>query len=251
MPKLVILGTANAISDEMHDNTHMAVISENRVVLIDCVNNPITRLKQAAIPFDSLTDMILTHFHPDHVSGVPMLLMSLWLMGRKKPLNIYGLQYTLKRIQGLMDFYDWSHWPNFFPVIFHHLPSKEMLAVLDSEDLRIYTSPVKHLVPTIGLRIESPLSGKTIAYSCDTEPCTEVVRLAGDADVLIHEATGSLMGHSSAAQAGQIAQQSNVKKLYLIHYKTGDFDASALIPEAQNSFGGEVRLAEDLMEISF
>ena len=118
VPKLIFLGTSNAIPDEDHENTHMAVVGEDRFVLIDCVNNPIVRIKQAGLDVHKLADLILTHFHPDHVSGVPSLLMNSWLLGRSAPLQIYGLEHTLERVEKMMDFYEWCTWPNFFPVSF-------------------------------------------------------------------------------------------------------------------------------------
>jgi ribonuclease Z len=251
MPKLIILGSSNAVADEKHENTHMALVGDERILLVDCVGTPIVRLRQAGIDFNSLTDVILTHFHPDHVSGVPLLLMDMWLLGRKRPLHIYGLHHTLSRLEDLMEFYDWSHWPHFFPVVFHHLPGQEMLAVLECADFRVYASPVRHLLPTIGLRIEFIDSGKVLAYSCDTEPCPEVVKLAAGADVLIHEAAGLSIGHSSASQAGAIAREAEVGQLYLIHYPTGNLNPAALINQASETFGGPVALAEDFMQIHF
>ena len=81
MQKLIILGTANAIPDENHENTHLALLGEHRQILIDCAGNPVVRLKQAGIDLNSLTDLFLTHFHPDHVSGVPSLLMCMGSWG--------------------------------------------------------------------------------------------------------------------------------------------------------------------------
>jgi ribonuclease Z len=251
MPKLIILGTSNAIPDEHHENTHMALLGENRTVLIDCVNNPIVRLRQAGLDINRLTDLVLTHFHPDHVSGVPSLLMNSWLLGRRQPLDIYGLSYTLERIEKMMDFYDWATWPDFFQVNFHPIQELEMAAVLEGDEFRIYSSPVHHIVPTIGLRVEFKKTDRVLAYSCDTEPCQEVIKLASGADVLIHEATGASYGHSSAAQAGTIARQAEVGRLYLIHYQTGDFDARSLLPQAEQTFNGPVSLAEDFMELTF
>ena len=250
MPKLIILGTANAVPDERHENTHMAVVGEERVVLVDCVNNPITRLSMAGIELKSLTDVILTHFHPDHVSGMPMLLMDSWLLGRQETLNVYGLDYTLDSLKGVMDFYDWSTWPNFFPVGFTALEPKELALVFRSDELVIYASPVQHrFLPTIGLRFEFPRLGKVVAYSCDTEPCPAVVGLARQADVLIHEATGATTGHSSAEQAGEIATQAGAQALYLIHYQTRNADPTELVGRAQTTFDGPVVLTEDFMEI--
>ena len=88
MPKVVILGSSNAIPTPEHENTHLAVVGEERMVLIDSVSNPILRLQQAGLDFNDLTDVILTHFHPDHVSGVPLLLMGMWLMGRVEPVAL-------------------------------------------------------------------------------------------------------------------------------------------------------------------
>ena len=251
MSKLIILGSANAIPDEKHENTHLALAGEKCQFLIDCVGNPLVRLRQAGLNVNDLTGMILTHFHPDHVSGVPSLLMSLWLLGRQTPLNIYGLHHTLDRVEKVMSLYEWEDWPNFFPVAFCRLPAEEMTLVLENDEFRVFSSPVRHLLPTIGLRIESLRTGKIMTYSCDTEPCPEVVKLAEGADVLIHEATGSSPGHSSAAQAGEIAQRSQVKTLYLIHYTRGVLASSSLVEDAQKQVPGIMELAEDFMEFEF
>lgn len=251
MAKLVILGSSNAIPDPEHENTHMALIANERTLLIDSGNNPVVRLPQAGINLDGLTDLILTHFHPDHVSGVPLLLMVMWLSGRSKPLNVFGLPYTLERLEGLMGFYNWEKWPNFFPVTFHPLEEKEKVLVLEDEEIRVLSSPVRHLIPTIALRFEFKQAAKVLAYSCDTEPCQEVVNLAGGADVLIHEAAGPSKGHSSGSQAGAIARQAEVGELFLIHYPTGGIDPRPLVEQAKEAFGGQVSLAEDFLELNF
>lgn len=228
----------------------MLVVGERRMLLIDCVSNPIVRLEKAGIDFNNLTDIIVTHFHPDHASGIPLLLMDMWLMGRQAPLNIYGLHYTLDRVETMMNLYNWSEWPHFFPVVFYRLPSNEMTSVLSCDDFIVHASPVHHMIPNIGLRIQFP-NQKVMAYSCDTEPCDEVVRLSADVDVLIHEATGESPGHSSAKQAGEIGQKAGAKKIFLIHYPTGRFARSGLVEEAKSVFSGEVELAKDFMEIKF
>lgn len=251
MAKLVILGSSNAISSRDSENTHMVLVGEERIVMVDCVNNPIHRLEQAGIDFMDVTDLILTHFHPDHVSGVPLLLMDMWLRGRKKLINIYGLHYTLDRMEKLMGMYSWESWPNFFPVAFHRLPASENIPLLDCAEFTIRSSPVRHLIPTIGLRFDFKASRKGLAYSCDTEPCVEVVRLAEGAEVLIHEASGASLGHSSAAQAGQIAAQAEVSKLYLIHYPTGEYANDNLVAEARQHYQGKVDLATDFLTLDF
>jgi ribonuclease Z len=247
--KLVVLGSSNAISSLGHENTHFALLGENSRILIDCPGNPIVRLCQAGIDHLNINDVILTHFHPDHVSGLPLFLMDSWLLGRKAPLTLHGIEHALTRARGMMDFYDWQEWPGFYPVDFQTIDLTENAFVLENDEFRISATPVKHLIPGIGLKIVNRRSGYTLAHSSDTEPCEAVVRLAAGADVLIHEASGATFGHSSASQAGEIAAEAGVKQLYLIHYPTFNRDTSTLVAQAKASFPGEVFLAEDFMEI--
>jgi ribonuclease Z len=249
LAEVVILGTANSVPSDEHANTHMAVVGPAGVILIDCVGTAVVRLGKAGIELDHVTDLILTHFHPDHVSGVPLLLMDMWLLGRNAPLRIYGLHHCLRRIEETMDFYQWGNWPEFFPVSFHRLPETERVLVLENPDVRIFSSPVHHLVPTVGLRVEAAAEGRHIAYSCDTEPCNAVVRLAAGADVLIHEATGASPGHSSPAQAGEVATEAEVGHLLLIHYPVHPSVDHGMVAQAQSSFQGKVGLAEDFMRL--
>ena len=110
---------------------------------------------------------------------------------------------------------------------------------------------MRHFIPTLGLRIESLISDTVVAYSCDTEPAPEVIDLARNADVLIHEAHGEAQGHSSAAQAGDIGRQAGARKLFLIHYPTWETAPEPLIKQASKTFEGPVDLARDFGEIEF
>ena len=150
-----------------------------------------------------------------------------------------------------MGFYGWAEWPDFYPVAFYRLPMKEMTTVLDCADFRILASPVRHLLPTIGLRFEFNQNQKSMAYSCDTEPCAEVTRLAAGVDTLIHEAAGHGRGHSSAEQAGDIASQAEAGQLYLIHYPTGRFAKEDIVEAAKRRYQGPVSLAKDFMVLDF
>ena len=249
MTKLIILGSSAAIPSQTHANSHMAFKGNKGVVLVDCSGTQILRLERAGIEIEEVSDIILTHFHPDHVGGVPLLLMNMWLLGRQEALRIYGLHHCLERLEDMMSSYHWDNWPGFFPVAFHRLPERERVFVLEHGELQFFSSPVRHVVPTIGLRFEFREGEKTVVYSSDTEPCESIVRLAQGADVLIHEAGGEMVGHSSARQAGSVAQEANVGRLMLIHYPTQEGDPEELLAEAQDAYDGEVVLAEDFMEI--
>lgn len=251
MASVLILGSSHSVPDQEHSNTHMLIQTNQRGILIDCAGDIIQRLQKAEVAFESLTDLILTHFHPDHASGAPLLLMSMWIKGRTQPLTVYGSQYTLERMQALMELYEWKTWPGFYQVTYQQIEEEELAAVIDAPEVRILASPVSHLIPTIGLRVDFLDSGKSLAYSCDTSPCDQVVRLATDVDILLHESTGALPGHTSAAQAAEIANQARAKKLYLIHYAARRDALSTLQGEADAIFNGPVIVAEDFMRLDF
>ena len=247
MSKLVFLGTASAVPAKNQENSHFILQSAGRTILVDCVGNPVVRLQEAGIDPLSITDLILTHFHPDHVSGVPLLLMDLWLLGRQVPLKVYGLHGVIDRMVMMLDLYDWQTWEGFYPVNFIRISSEPQMLINES-DLKITVSPVCHMIPGIGIKFDLPDGG--FCYSSDTGPCEAVVQMAQGMDFLIHEATGKGSGHSSPEEAGRIAEQAGVKKLYLIHYPP-EVDDADWLSQAQAVFSGEVILAKDLMVVDF
>lgn len=247
MAIITFLGTAYAIPDKDHDSAHLIIDSGERVILVDCGGNPVVRLDKAGIDPLSITDVILTHFHPDHVSGLPLLLLDLWLMGRTLPIQIFGLHEVIDRVMQMMNLFGWQDWDGFYPVCFHRLPSTEHTPLMESQAIKVWSSPVCHMVPAIGLKMQFP--GGTMCYSSDTAPCEALNQLAEGVDILIHEATGEGAGHTSPKQAGEIAQQAGVGKLFLIHYPP-KVDPDEWITHAKSSFKGEVILAEDFLTIS-
>jgi ribonuclease Z len=249
MAKLTILGSSNAIPSLEHDNTHMVLETHSHTILVDCASNPIVRLQQAGINPHKVTDIILTHFHPDHVSGLPLFLMDIWLLGRQTALNIYGLEHTLERVEAMMGLFSWQDWPNFYPVNFYRIPEEPFAMVMDNDDVRAYASPVKHFIPNVGLRFELKEEAKSLSYSCDTEPCSAVFALSKDVNLLLHEASGNFSGHSSATQAGDVARTADVGELVLIHYPTGALASGDLVAQAALKFSGPIRMAHDFMVV--
>ena len=69
--------------------------------------------------------------------------------------------------------------------------------------------------------------------------------------MLIHEAAGEAVGHSSAKQAGEIAARAGVEVLYLVHYPTQGGNSESLVAKAEEAFNGRVVVAQDFDRLTF
>jgi ribonuclease Z len=247
MSRFTILGSANAVPKPGQDNTHLLIESTQKSVMIDCGDNPVARLAAAGSSMLKVTDLVLTHFHADHVGSLPLLIMDMWLEKRDQPLVIHGLKVTLEKAQRLLELFSWGDWPGMFPVTFDEIPEDGAEGFISDSGMSISALPVLHLVPTIGVRV-SFVAGRVISYSCDTEPSANLDKLAEGADVLLQEAAGLAKGHTSPEQAGEIAARTGVKKLILIHYENRVAE-DELLAAARDKYAGEVALARDMMVV--
>lgn len=247
MERFIILGSSNAIPKIDQDNCHLFVEAGKQRILVDCGNNALVGLQKLGIDPNSITNLIITHFHPDHAGSLPNLLMGMWLEKRTESLTIHGLEYTLDRVKALMGLFGWNNWVNMYPIVFNTVPEGLKSKIIESVSITVGAVKVQHLIPTIGLRFDFS-SGKSVTYSCDTEPCEQLGKLAEVTDVLLQEAAGPGKGHTSARQAGTIATSSKAQKLILIHYdrRAG---VENLVRDTKSEFAGEVLAAFDGMEI--
>ncbi len=244
MLKVIILGTATNIPDAFHENTHMVLLSEDRKVLIDGPANPYSRLLQAGVEPNDLTDLVLTHFHPDHAGGIPLLLMALGLSGRKAPLNVFANEHCMGCLLRSLEDFGWDKWHD-FDINMIVLPEDERHLAVSGETFDLYTTPVKHFIPAVGLRIEPRSDGRVLVYSGDTAPVSTLDRLAEGAEILIHEAAGASAGHSSARQAGEAAEKAQAAELYLVHYPVNGYNPNKLVDEAKEVYSGKIWVAKD------
>jgi len=118
MEKVTILGSANAVAKSDQQNTHLLFETSSRKILVDCGDHASASLARAGVELNQVTDLILTHFHADHVGSLPLVIMDMWLEKRTAPLTIYGLEVTLDKAKKLLDIFDWQKWINMFPVDF-------------------------------------------------------------------------------------------------------------------------------------
>lgn len=214
---LHLLGTGAPYALSDRTTTMLALEDGGQVLLVDCGGDAAQRLVAAGLSPADLSGVILTHTHADHVGGFPLLIEKLWVGKRTATLPVYGLQKTLDLAQRLLDVFGADEWDGLFPLDWHAVPETPLAPVFEDDAFEVVASPVVHAVPTLGLRVTFKQSGHALAYSCDTEPCANVVELARGTRLLVHEASGEGKGHSSARQAAEVAEEAGVPLLVLVH----------------------------------
>ena len=224
MATLHLLGTGAAVSDPHRTTTMLAVENGTSLVVVDCGGDAWQRLLAAEVDPDSFSALIVTHEHPDHVSGFPLFMEKLWLLGRRVPVPVYGIAPALAQARRIHDAFDTASWRDkgYPDIAWHEIDHRENAPVFADEHWDIAASPGVHGVPVVGLRIVDKRGGGVLAYSCDTEVADSIRRLAENADILVHEATGAHPGHTDAVGAAQVARRAEAKRLLLVHLPPAD-----------------------------
>ena len=96
--------------------------------------------------------------------------------------------------------------------------------------------------------------GRKIVYTGDTRPSDHVVKLARDADILIHDCTfadelsdkADENSHSNPSKAAEVAKRAGVGQLVLTHISPRYDDDAVLLEQAKKIFPNTV-VARDLM----
>lgn len=254
MPTLHLLGTGSAISDPHRTTTMLAVADDGALpetLVVDCGGDALQRLLAAGHQLDSVSGLIVTHAHMDHVSGFPLFMEKLWLDGRERALPVCGIEPALSQARRLWEAFEPVHrnWEGLPAIDWRTVDYERDATVWPEDPWTVTAAPVDHGdTETVGLRFEHNPTGSVLAYSCDTAPTESVVHLAQNADVLVHEANGHGDNHSTATGAAEVAAEAEVDRLLLVHLPPGD--KSDVLRDARFIFPN-TDLGEELGTYSF
>jgi len=99
--RITFLGTAASIPTKTRALSAVALKREGELFLFDCGEGAQRQMIIAKIGFNRKTRIFITHMHGDHILGLPGLLQTMSLLGRDKPLQIYGPQGIVKFIDAI------------------------------------------------------------------------------------------------------------------------------------------------------
>jgi ribonuclease Z len=246
---VLFMGTASASGSIDRDNTYMLLERGELCWMIDVGGNPLGKLKQAGIPLSRIKGVILTHFHIDHIYGLPSLLWGMWIARRSEPLTIYCSSLHKDQLNAILASYRITEWPIQFAISIQDFDWTKPSPILSEDKLTISTFPSLHVGATVGIKVE--LKDKVLIYSADTMPNESIARY-GEIDVLIHEATkarGSMNSHTSLEEMLKFYPLERIERIYAVHLTDGE-PYSEVISENLPAVSSKVTLAKDMMKIS-
>lgn len=103
MIKITFLGTSDAVPTATRNHTAILLTYEGENILIDCGEGTQRQFKKAKINPCKLTRLLISHWHGDHVLGIPGLLQTLALNKYNKSLKVYGPKNTKSFMKKILD----------------------------------------------------------------------------------------------------------------------------------------------------
>ena len=223
MLEVCLAGTGGMMPLPQRYLTTLFVRNEGRSLLIDCGEGTQTALKSAAVKISSIETLLITHFHADHISGLPGFLLTLGNEADTRQLHIYGPCGLSRVVSALRVIVPELN----YPIICHEID--ESLTPFEVAGLKVTPFKAEHgQMPCLGYMLYKKRQGKfdreraiknqipikywaalqngisvdkytpedvlgserrglKILYSTDTRPVEAISRLGSDADLMVLE----------------------------------------------------------------
>lgn len=253
--RITVLGAGSIVPTRLRHGSSILVESGGERLLMDVGPGSVEKLRNIGINPNSIPILLLTHFHVDHVSDLPAVikLRAFDDLGyaAQPPhlLHIYGprgLIEFLEKLIGVGGVYGYlsESLGCMRYLVLHEVWEGEVMG----EPFRVSCAPVEHF-GGVAYRVED--GEASLVYSGDTVPDERLIRLAEDADILIHECSfpeGKLLGkHTAENQLAEIAARIRPRILVVTHlYPVLEEKERELEERLREASGAKVIVARDM-----
>ena len=278
--RLILLGTGGGPPPRKSvAPSSQVIVANGAAYVVDCGDGVARQMVSAGIAPATLRHIFITHHHSDHNADYGTLMLLAWAAGLRTRVDTWGpppiermtqlfLEMSATDIETRMAD---ERFPPLAPLIHAHDVTRPGEVMADA-GMKVTAAVVSHPLVEHALAYRFDAPDRSIVISGDTTPSDNLIQLARGADVLVHEAIylpaidriaarvpgGArlkehiLRSHTSAEDAGRVAQAAGVKRLVLSHLAPADDPAvtdEMWIDAAHTHFRGPVTVGKDLLEI--
>ena len=227
MVEIVFLGTGCMQPTKTRNHAGVLLKYKTEQILFDCGEGIQRQIRIAGEKPAKITKLCISHWHGDHVFGIPGLLSSMGADHSEQILHIYGPKGSKFYLKHMFKSFSAK---DIIPYQVHEVSSGK---IFENDDYYLEAQPLKHSVVCVGFKfvekerkrievskvkklgLEGPIlgelqsgkdvvvngkkikskdvtyiiEGKSISYVTDTTKCNGVNKLAKNVDVLILEGT--------------------------------------------------------------
>ena len=269
---VVLLGTGTPLPDPDRAGASTAIVVNGTPYLIDAGTGVVRRAAAAhekgvdGLRPVNLRIAFLTHLHSDHTLGLPDLMITPWVMGRKEPLEVYGPEGTKSMIEHLLGAFAADRKTRIEGLEHSNDTGWRVNAheirpgvVFKDSNVIVTAFKVKHgSMDAYGYRFTTP--DREIVISGDTAPTDAIAANCHECDILIHEADTKasfdlvsqpwqkyrVAFHTLAPELAQIANKAKPRLLILYHRGNAGCDQSGA-PGCREA-GSEQQLLREVRE---
>jgi ribonuclease Z len=140
MTKLVFLGTSGAIPSAERNHTSILLTNQEENILIDCGEGTQRQFRKAELNLCKVTRILITHWHGDHVLGLPGLMQTLSFSEYNKTLYVYGPKGTKEFMRTMLNTFVFKQ---NFEIKVEEVSGK----FFENEDFYLEAKPMTHGIP--------------------------------------------------------------------------------------------------------
>ena len=202
--KVHILGCGSALPTAAHYPTSQVVELRDKLFMIDCGEGAQRQLRLQRLDFGRLVAIFISHLHGDHCFGLPGLLSTLGLLGRRRALPIYGPK-GLDTF--LTPFIEQNKQYLGYEIEIHVLDDRTPVVAYEDRSVLVTTLPLKHGLPCMGYHLQERVTMRHIdRASCDFYgvPRSYYAMLREGKDFETEE--GTIIPNSRLTEAGKPAR---------------------------------------------
>lgn len=220
--KLTVLGSGTSVPHPKRASSGYFVEANSGTILLDCSGSIATRMAAAGLNWPELDAVWISHFHLDHVGGLPSLLAGTKhaseMRNRSKPLQIVGPV----GLKGLIDRFDavrgYKLYEQPFPVEIIEVEPQEPFEIAG---MKAVTLKTPHTPESLAIHLRDN-DETTCVYSADTGFTLELAAFARLCDLFILEcsfpAEKPAEKHLDLAEAMYIIRKTKPKRAMLTHF---------------------------------